>query len=245
MDPSTVTVWLLPDPGVLTPHQEAKGVGLFSKVEQERFEKMTHPARRGQYVLGHTLARFALAQNLDCDLSQVPLIFSSLEKPYEAPFLDPKNPLTQNKHMSLSHTDGLIAVAVAAFPVGVDVENREARRHYQLELLSKNFPEKEELLRLPENEGWHRYTDLFSLKEAFHKVTQFGFLAAQSRISFSIKGEGEVLFSCLNPSDAVRFKQLSCHLNYLPSQHVLSVAAIAPHLVEIHILRPSLLEVFS
>ena len=90
-------------------------------------------------------------------------------------------------HLNLSHTDGLVALAVAKTPVGVDVEDLQ-RRGRTVELSDRFFaPSEARALRaLPEAAQRSRFFDLWTLKEAYIKARGQGLAIPLASFAFDL-----------------------------------------------------------
>jgi 4'-phosphopantetheinyl transferase len=96
------------------------------------------------------------------------------ESPRGALSLDPAHHST-DLCFNLSHTDGLVVLAIARQPVGVDVEWLD-RRGRTIELADRYFAPTEitALRALPETAQRDRFFDLWTLKEAYIKARGLG-----------------------------------------------------------------------
>lgn len=110
----SVRVWLLPDadplPGWVDPDA-------LSPDELARLHRTSHPAAREHFRRGRLTVRSVLAVTLGCHPRQVPISVGADGKPE-----------TDGVHFNVSHTAGLVAVAVAGVPIGIDVESPDPRR---------------------------------------------------------------------------------------------------------------------
>ena len=104
-----------------------------SASEQARLDRLHLPARRSQYVAGHWLGRWVLARHLgraahDLNLKErrglPPAVIVGGGEPREPPHPQP----TAAPFLSITHSGAWVAVAVADFPVGIDLEEYP-RRH--------------------------------------------------------------------------------------------------------------------
>jgi 4'-phosphopantetheinyl transferase len=92
---------------------------LLSGNERERAERYTHPKARESYVGGRALARVLLGCACDAHPRDVVIAVRG-GKPYL--------PLHPTLHFSMSRSSGWAAFAIAAEPVGVDIELSDAER---------------------------------------------------------------------------------------------------------------------
>ena len=86
--------------------------------QRRRFAAMRDPLRRQERLLAHALHRVVLADALSLPPGELPL--------YRTPAGQPRLALA-DLCTSLSHADGIVAIALASGPVGVDVELRATR----------------------------------------------------------------------------------------------------------------------
>ncbi|MYR40515.1 4-phosphopantetheinyl transferase, partial [Streptomyces sp. SID5910] len=107
-----VDLWLLPE----APSPEVSSAyGILDAAERHRARSFPTPAGRGRYVRAHVALRTVLARYTGQAPADIRL---ARERPHGRPVLRDA-PLPW---FSLSHSHGLVAVAVAARPVGVDVQ---------------------------------------------------------------------------------------------------------------------------
>jgi 4'-phosphopantetheinyl transferase len=93
-------------------------VGLLDPAERERWERYRQDADRQRFLVGCALAKTVTAEvSFDRTCGQC-------GKPHGKPAVRGGGP-----EFSVSHSGDLVAVAVAAAPVGVDVEQLEGRPH--------------------------------------------------------------------------------------------------------------------
>jgi phosphopantetheinyl transferase len=105
--PTQATGWLTPD-------------------EMARLQAITEPVRRSEFLAGHWLVRVLAGQWLGCDPQSLALVAASFGQPrLQAAGAD------VSLHVSLSHSGGWLAVALAPVPVGVDLELSRRPRDWQ------------------------------------------------------------------------------------------------------------------
>ncbi|MFC8449424.1 4'-phosphopantetheinyl transferase family protein [Kitasatospora sp. NPDC057223] len=101
-------------------HPEA-GEHLLSPLEQKRATRFHHESVRNDFIAAHILVRFCAARLLGLPASTLTLAQRCPDcgdAAHGKPYL-PDHP---DVHVSLSHTQGLVAAAAGLHPVGVDVE---------------------------------------------------------------------------------------------------------------------------
>jgi 4'-phosphopantetheinyl transferase len=130
-------------------------------------------------------------------------------------------------HFNLTHTEGLIAIAVSRHrDVGIDAENRYERTT-ALRLARRYFTAEEarNLESLPLERQPERFYALWTLKEAWMKATGRGISAGLDNAAFSLDDQHQVAGLTFAASDAAdwRFWQ------YQPTEeHALALALRAP-----------------
>ena len=139
-----------------------------SASEQERLAQFTTPDRRQEFIACRYALRLLLADMDDSQISQWPLDAPS----GKAPCLAAKVAHAR-WHLSLSHSHGHIACAVAPQAVGVDLEllvKKTRRNLSDLAELACTSRERNELENLPDEKQRHlRFVQMWSLKEAWFK----------------------------------------------------------------------------
>lgn len=150
-----------------------------SPVERERAGRMAIPLVRARFIGARAFMRAVLASYLGVPAPLVPLAVDGRGKP----FLENVTGL----HFNLSHTGALAALAVAAAPVGIDIE--VVRADVDDEGISARYfsaSENAALRSLPAPERRHAFFVCWSRKEAYLKARGVGFGAALSSFSVAV-----------------------------------------------------------
>jgi len=127
-----------------------------------RLAQFTAPRRREQFVLGRWLARRALCEHFGGDIVDWDLTAAAGRPPTAAGRPD--------IHLSLSHSGEWLACAVAAEPVGVDVEVIKASRDVDaLAEIVCGDDERRRLAGLYADAAQHLFHCFWTLKEAWLK----------------------------------------------------------------------------
>lgn len=135
-----------------------------SPEERQRAERFVCPQALHLFTVSHAALHRALRQ---AGLNRYSIACTAQGKPYlvEYPTL----------HFNLSHTEGLIAVAVSpGHPVGVDVERLATPQTYR-ELAPRVMTPAECAYMAVQKRPEDRFTQLWSAKEAVMKATGLGF----------------------------------------------------------------------
>jgi 4'-phosphopantetheinyl transferase len=95
-------------------------VNLLTKSERGRYDRITHPATRNDYAASQAGLRAVLARYVNYPPDAVLLHRRERGKPF----------LPTGPEFNLSHSNGLVFVAVAAQPVGLDIERADREVAY-------------------------------------------------------------------------------------------------------------------
>lgn len=98
----------------VSPSEFAKWKTFLSSSEKKRLENMLSPKRQKEFITGHFLARCALATYLKCPPTQIVL------KALQSGAVVVQN--YPDVYLSLSHSNNMLALAMASQPVGLDIE---------------------------------------------------------------------------------------------------------------------------
>ncbi len=149
-------VWLLPDADPLPAWVDPDAL---AADELDRLHRTRHPAAREHFRRGRLAVRSLLAVTLGCHPREVSLAVTADGKP-----------MCDGVHFNVSHTAGLVAVAVGPVPVGIDVEVADAGRDI-VGLVNRFFAEeeREQFARLPEQLRPSAFLRGWTCKEALLK----------------------------------------------------------------------------
>lgn len=140
--------------------------GLLDQAERARVQRRHRARDRELATLAYAFHRLLLARVLECPPAAVPLRRDALG----CPRLD-----AGGAHTSLSHADGLVALAVSGAPVGVDIE--PAARTAAMDEIATRVAHPRELAAaqaLPEAERRRALLSLWVRKEALLKAAGIG-----------------------------------------------------------------------
>lgn len=140
----------------------AQGTDWLTATEQRRLRAITRDARRQAFLAGHWQARRAAAAWLQLDAHRIALETHPDGRPRLC--VDGVDAALQ---LSLSHSGGWLAVAMADAPVGVDIELPQREREW--EVLARFVFSPEELRRLRDGDAAARarlFHAFWTLKEA-------------------------------------------------------------------------------
>lgn len=155
---------------------------LLSQAERERASRFVSPADRDRFVLAHAALRIVLSHytgiaparlNFAANAYGRPELVTSVEEP--------------RLRFNLSHTHGLIAVAVCRrYYIGVDVECALGPSENLLDVAARFFSPLETAVlgRLPSGERGRRFLQIWTLKEAYVKARGLGLSMPLDAFSF-------------------------------------------------------------
>ena len=183
-----IDVWLAA-PRTLEAEEEQRALGLLSDDERLRWRRFARQASRDQYLAAHVVLRKALSRYVDAPANAWRFGANAYGRPH---VLEPSGaPLDFN----LSHTEGLVAVAVSgARDIGVDVEN--VSRDADLEQLAAAFFAKAEAEAVElANAADKRETffALWTLKEAYIKARGMGLSLGLDGYAFDISADAPAI----------------------------------------------------
>ena len=161
--------------------------------ERQRSARFRFDRHRRDYVVAHALLRRMVSEHRDIRPADCRFVTAATGKPALAD--DPG--LT----FSLTHTDGLVACAVAdGHPVGVDAEPVD--RDVSWTDLARQFFAPTEIAQLeacPADRQRERFLELWTLKEAYLKATGEGLSSSLSAVVFSYDGPHGLRLHLLTP----------------------------------------------
>ncbi|MFF3246813.1 4'-phosphopantetheinyl transferase family protein [Streptomyces sp. NPDC002870] len=145
-------------------------LGELDAAERTRAARFVHAPDSALYAVAHVALRRVLAAYLRISPADVRFARDSCPScggPHGRPVLDGASPRTL--HFSLSHSPGLVLIAVAEAPVGVDVERVRSSEAAAILVPSLHPAERAELARLPDEQLPMAVCCLWTRKEAYLK----------------------------------------------------------------------------
>jgi 4'-phosphopantetheinyl transferase len=161
---------------------------LLSAAEEGRSAKFAFERDRRAYRAAHALLRLALSRKAGVPPETWRFRTEAGGRPEIA-----GSEQRFGLRFSLSHTAGLAVCAVTAgSAIGVDAEGFGPRT--PLEVATRHFAERErgDVAALPAERQPERFTEYWTLKEAFLKATGLGITYPLDRISFTLAGKAGV-----------------------------------------------------
>jgi 4'-phosphopantetheinyl transferase len=165
-----VTIWHI-DPARITATKCIETLKTWlSYIETERMKRFHHAKHQHAFLISHALKRMALANVLGLDPTELEFGIGS----HGRPFLMGK--AHNSLQFNLSHTDGLVALAVSSNAyVGLDVESL-TRNVPETDFAARFFtpPEYDDILAHEQTLNSHRLLEYWTLKEAYIKAEGLG-----------------------------------------------------------------------
>jgi 4'-phosphopantetheinyl transferase len=189
-------VWLAAEDGL--PEEDlARMSEMLSVAEHGRLERLRFFKDKRLFIASRVHLRGVLSMYAPVEPKDWAFQVTTSGRPYI------QHPLHgANLFFSLSHTAGLIAVAVSRLPqVGIDVE--EVSRELDLKNIAQSAltaSERQRLANLPEVDYRQAFFELWTLKEAYVKARGLGMSLAPDRISFEVEPNRICLSADLNPA---------------------------------------------
>jgi 4'-phosphopantetheinyl transferase len=195
LDANRVDVWHC-FPNSIGRGQISRYLSALSRGEIARYRRMRSAERRLQFLLGRSLIRHALSHYTNTPACS--WRFASNE--HGRPAVDwPR--AYRNIHFSLSHTSGLIAMAVSPIAeIGIDVEN--IARPVEISDVADLVFTQGELQRISRcsSQERERFFELWTLKEAYIKARGKGF-SLQPRTFELANSQGHISLRCAADCD--------------------------------------------
>jgi 4'-phosphopantetheinyl transferase len=162
--------------GKCTDEELSRAASLLDSEEKARADRFVFPEHKRLYTLAHGMVRTTLARALGRDPRALRFVIGSHGKPS-----------IEGVSFNLSHTDGLVAVAVGNGALGVDVEDSE-RRTDILGVCDRFFaPAEVDALRaLPASAQRERFFRYWTLKESYIKARGLGLAIPLEDFAFTL-----------------------------------------------------------
>lgn len=186
--PGEVHVWLTEPESLQDPTQLAAWAAWMNPEEAARQARFMFERHRHQFLIARALVRSTLSRYAAID----PPDWRFVANQWGRPDIDPAHGLGDLR-FNLSHTDGLIAVALARGELGVDVEDTWRRSH--TDQIAEHFfaPTEVAALRALAPEQQHgRFFTLWTLKEAYIKARGMGLAISLHRFAYALDPGPEV-----------------------------------------------------
>lgn len=227
-----VDVWLTA-PDAIDTDQLRGYEALMDAKERERWQRFRVPKPRLIHLVARALLRTTLSRYADVEPTRWHFETNEYGKPYiAAPEID------RDLRFNLSHTDGLVVLAIAeGCEIGIDVESLD-RRLDTAEIAPTVFEASElsAFQSAPEDRRRDLFFAFWTLKEAYIKARGMGLSLPLDGFAFDIsQAHPRIAFNHRCPDDASRWQFR--RFNATP-EHPLAVAVEAPEAaVEIRLIR--------
>ena len=198
-----------------------------SDQERSRCSRLRFAEDRRDYTVAHNLLRRSLSRYVSVAPAEWQFYSGANGKPFiqNSGFrVYTSSPLGCRLSFSLSHTRGLVACAIARHPhLGLDVERVD--RGIAVKEIAENYFSPREIANLRacrSGEQATRFSELWTLKEAFLKATGAGLSEPLSNVCFEFIADGSIILS--SPSEDAQ----SWHFGlFAPSHHTRMAIAVS------------------
>jgi 4'-phosphopantetheinyl transferase len=177
-----VHVWIAEPERIEEPRLLEAYLGLLSPDEREKQRRFYFERHRRQYLVSHALVRLTLSRYAPVR----PEAWSFVTNEYGCPRIEGEG---MGLRFNLSHTDGMVTVAVANnVDVGVDVEDT-SRPGETVELADRYFAPSEivALRALAVERQRERFFEYWTLKEAYIKARGMGLSIPLEQFAFELQ----------------------------------------------------------
>lgn len=185
-----IHVWLARQDAFALDALQASCEHWLSGSEQQRYRRLQLARHRQQFLLSRFMVRTVLSEYRP-DTAPADWHFTS--NSYGKPAVDAARH-GPSPHYNLSHSNGRVALAVAAEPMlGVDIEGSVRPRRVS-RIANRYFAplEAEALLRLHGEAQRERFYELWTLKEAYIKACGLGLAIPLNQFSFALESPGQI-----------------------------------------------------
>ncbi len=159
-------------------------LGLLTAPERERLQRFHFEKDRHRYLITRALVRTVLSRYAPI----APADWAFETGPQGRPQITNPHPLAQELCFNLSHSDGLVVLAVTSGrEVGVDTES--TARQAPLEVADRYFSRREAqaLRALPASAQAHRFWELWTFKESYIKARGMGLTLPLDQFSLELE----------------------------------------------------------
>ncbi len=177
-------MWLTTPETITEPALLATYAAWMNAEETARQARFMFPRHRQQFLVARAMVRTTLSRYVDLE----PSAWRFVKNQWGRPDIDPGHGLG-DLCFNLSHTNGMVAVAVARGELGVDVEDTWRRSH--TDQIAEHFFAPSEVLALralPSDRQHARFFELWTLKEAYIKARGMGLAIALHSFAYGLDG---------------------------------------------------------
>lgn len=191
-----VHLWLASEPALLEVDQKQRYAAWLSHDEQQRMQRFHFAADQQRFLLARTLVRSVLAGYLQQEPGHLRFGCNAHGKPELK-----RETTSASLQFNLSHTQGLLALAVTAeAAVGVDVE--AVTRTVDMLALAERFfaaAETAQIKQCAAGQQRECFFRVWTLKEAYVKARGLGLQLGLDSFAFQLAGGSALAFSTAEP----------------------------------------------
>lgn len=174
--------------------------------EITRANKYLRSTNRDKFIISRGSLRYILSGYLKCPPASIRFKLTKSSKP------EIDNPSVSNFHFNLSDSADRVLVAIAASPVGIDVEMINPKFSYQ-SILNNNFS-LHEAAYINSNDNFKRFFLLWTRKEAILKATGIG-LTDHLKLIPSLDGQHNIEGALLSTGNNWQLNSFEINGDYI------------------------------
>ena len=193
LDDQRVDVWVVRPSEIHSPELLGRYRQLLSDEERDRVARFRFEKDRHRALVTRALVRTVLSRYVDLD----PTSWHFGENEHGRPYIANTAPGVEALSFNLSHTTGLIVLAVShRKTVGIDTEYLE-RKNATADIANRFFAPSEvaELVQLSSAEQRERFFEYWTLKESYIKARGMGLALPLDGFAFALQAAGRIGFA--------------------------------------------------
>lgn len=179
-----IHLWVCRDECIIRPYLIAEYIAVLSDGERQQMAQFPFARHRHQYLVTRVLVRHVLSMyRPDVDARHWRFAYNNHGKPRIHPLQDP----SQSLHFNLSHTDGLVVMAVSRQIIGIDAENLSSKSDIVTDVATFfSAAERSDLQQCGTSQRIERSFEIWTLKEAYLKARGEGLSVPLDSFAFRL-----------------------------------------------------------
>jgi 4'-phosphopantetheinyl transferase len=191
-------------------HLLSEAAVILDEAEKERAEKYRKQEDKNRFILGRIVLRKLLAELLQCQPEEVPIVISKHKKPVLA------STSAAPIHFSLSHSGDYILIGISKNEIGVDIEHTDTAFEYKNVMQHSFNTEEISFINDDESQASFNFYLLWTRKEALLKATGKGLTNKLSLIT-AVDGKQEISQEVIDSTNNYTISSVSINDKYIAS----------------------------